>query len=331
MLATCVCFPSPLSAPKPTPMSSSATSAHLPQELVDTVIDELKNDIGSLRACSLISKPWVYRSRKYLFATVNLPTFLLRRWQDTIPTNPVELPDPHYHVQSLSLYPSTGSAAFCIPETFVNHLSSFTQVSRLTITNSLWEEWTNAFSDRALVSRYFGGFGRTLRRLELTRVYLNMAVLEGLLDIFPWLEEILIFSPMMVSEGPKSVEASPPSREHLGIPKAEESSNVVDPGKQAPSRWIDSITLLFPPKYLIVGLTNLPLRCRELVLAEDFHHMLNLLLDSTGHTLESLAIRSSFVRGNHVPLFYMDVPVSDQIEFHQVQRSRSGTVQSCAR
>ena len=295
-------------------MSSSATSTRLPQELVDTIIDELKNDVDSLRACSLVSKPWVYRSRKYLFATVNLPTFLLRRWQKRIPANPAESLDPQRHVRSLSLYPATPSAVFCIPETFIDHLSSFTQVTKLIITSSLWEEWTDAFSNRILVAKYFGGFGQALRKLELARVYLNMVALEALLEVFPQLEEVLIFSPMMVNEEVKSVEDFPHLREHRSIAKAEESPNAVVPCKPTTIRWVDSVTLLFPARDLVVGLTNLPLHCRELVLAEDFPHggdTLNLLLDSTGPTLESLVIRSTFNRGNHIFSYRVDVSVPD--------------------
>ena len=231
---------------------------------------------------------------------MNLPTFLLRRWQERIPANPV---NPHYHVRSLSLYPATGPAAFCIPETLVDHLSSFTQVSRLTVANSLWEEWTDAFSDRALVAKYFGGFGQTLRKLELTRVYLNTVALKAFLDVFFRLEEILIFSPMMVGGEAESVEASPHTWEHRGIPEAEGPRNVVVPCTRAPVRWVDNVTLLFPPKDLIVGLADLPLRCRELVLTEDFDYgrgILNLLLDSAGPTLESLTIHSASDRGNHI-------------------------------
>ena len=139
-------------------------------------------------------------------------------------------------------------------------------------------------------------------------------------------EEILVFSPMMVGEEAKSVEAFPHLQEHRHIPMVEKSSNVVDPG------WVNSITLLFPPKELTVGLTNL-LRCRELVLAEDFDYgggILNLLLDSTGPTLESLTIQSSFDRGNYILLYLTDTSVSDHTEFHQAQQSRLKIVQSCA-
>ena len=299
-------------------MSPPATSTLLPQELVDTVIDELKEDVGSLRACSLVSKPWVYRSRKHLFATVNLPTFLLRRWHVRVPANSEEPLDPHQHVRSLSLYPATPSAAFGIPETFIDHLSSFHQVSTLTITSSLWEEWTDAFSDGPLVARYFGGFGRALRKLELARVYLNMVALKALLGVFPQLDEILIFSPIMVNDEARSVEAFPHLREHRSITKAEEPPNAVEPCELAPIRFVDIVTLIFPPKDLVVALSKLPLRCRELILVEDFHRggdILNLLFDSTGPTLESLTIRSTLDRGNRIFAYPIEVFVLTTVNF----------------
>ena len=58
-------------------------------------------------------------------------------------------------------------------------------------------------------------------------------------------------------------------REHRNIIEAEGSSDVVAPRKKSTTQWVDSVTLLSPPRGLVLGLTNLPLRCRELVLAED--------------------------------------------------------------
>ena len=40
---------------------------HVPRELVDEFIDELKDDDQSLRVRSLISRCWVDRSRHHLF------------------------------------------------------------------------------------------------------------------------------------------------------------------------------------------------------------------------------------------------------------------------
>lgn len=273
-------------------MSLSAVPARLPQELIDTIIDELKNDAASLHACSLVSKPWVHRSRKHLFESVHLPTCLLRKWLERIPAGPVSPLGPHHHVRSLSLQPTAASSPFCIPESFVDHLSSFTQISNLVITSSVWGEWTDAFSDSFLVANYFGGFGQALRSLELTRVYLDMAALKALLDVFVRLERLLIFSPIMM-------EAFPYLRDGKGVVEAETSSVGASP-KSPRVRLLDVITLLFPPTELVVGLANLPLRCRELVLTEDCDysgHMFNLLLDSIGPTLESLAIQATLDRG----------------------------------
>lgn len=283
-------------------MPSPATSARLPQELIDSVVDELKHDVGSLRACSLVSKPWVYRSRRYLFATVHLPTCLLRKWLERVPADPnTRTPlDPHCHVRSLSLQPATTSAPFCIPETFVDHLSSFTQVSTLAIGSSLRKEWTDPFSDSALVAKYFGSLGQSLRKLELTRIHLNMPVLEALLDAFPRLEQILIFSPMMVNEEVKSVEALLHLRERRNN---QGPSDVVRRRlcKKVSTRQVNNLTLLFPPRELVVGLiVSLPLRCQELVFAEDAGRSgdkLDLLLSSTGPTLESLVLRNTFDKG----------------------------------
>jgi len=133
-------------------------------------------------------------------------------------------------------------------------------------------------------------------------------VLAALLDVFHQLEELLIFSPMMVNEEGGSVEAFPHLGEDQSITGVEESSGVAAPAcKRAPMgiRWVDSVTLLFPPKDLVVGLTDLPLHCRELVLAVDFDYggdAFNLLLDSTGPTLESLTIRSTYDRGPTITL-----------------------------
>ena len=297
-------------------MPSPATSARLPQELIDSVIDELKHDVGSLRACSLVSKPWVYRSRRYLFATVHLPTCLLRKWLERVPADPsINTPplDPHHHVRSLSLQPATTSAPFCIPETFVDHLSSFTQVSTLAIGSSLRKEWTDPFSDSALVAKYFGGLGQSLRKLELTRVHLNMAVLKALLDVFPLLEQILIFSPMMVDEEAKSVEAFPPYlRERRN---GQGPSDVVRrvPCEKVSTRRVNNLTLLFPPGELVMGLiVSLPLRCQELVFAEDAGRSgdkLDLLLSSIGPTLESLVLRNTFDKGeSFLPQFTSNRP-----------------------
>lgn len=296
-------------------MSPSATSTRLPQELVDSIIDELKHDVASLRVCSLVSKPWVHRSRKHLFESVHLPTCLLRKWLERIPARPGSPLGPHHHVRSLFLQPTVTYSPFCVPERFADHLASLTQVSNLIITNSLWEEWTDAFSDNLLVTKYFGGFGHALRNLELTMVYLNMAALKAMLDVFTRLEQLLIFSPIMMDKEIKSSDASSYLREPRSIVKAETSNgNRIVSSEQGPARLVNNITLLLPPTELVVGLINIPLHCRELVLTEDCDYggdMFNLLLNSTGPTLESLAIQNTLNQSNCSFSHFPCLPAND--------------------
>lgn len=290
--------PSPF-LPSPTLMSPPTTPTRLPQELVDTIIDELKNNVASLRVCSLVSKPWVHRSRKHLFEFVHLPTCLLRKWLERIPASSVSPLDPHHHVRSLFLQPTAASAPFCVPEAFVDHLSSFTQLSNLVIISSFLEEWTGAFSDGLLVTKYFGGFAKSLRCLELSRVYLNMVALKALLDVFLHLERVLIFSPIMVDEEIKSVGGFQYLQGRRSVAKAGASGATVAP-KCTPIRLVDSIVLLLPPTELVVGLANLPLHCREFVLTEECDYVgdtFNVLLNSVGPTLESLAVQNTLDRG----------------------------------
>ena len=134
-----------------------------------------------------------------------------------------------------------------------------------------------------------------------------MAALKALLDVFPQLEELLIFSPMMVGEEAKTVEAFPHLRERRDVGEAETEADdppdVVNavPCTKAFIQWVNSVTLFFPPRDLVLGLVGFPLRCRELVLVEDPFNCdgdtFNLLLDSTGPTLESLTIRNTFDKG----------------------------------
>ncbi|KAJ7868835.1 hypothetical protein B0H13DRAFT_2063810 [Mycena leptocephala] len=47
-------------------------SLELPQELIDAIIDHLSTDSPSLKACSLVRRLWLSRSRSHLFGTCNI-------------------------------------------------------------------------------------------------------------------------------------------------------------------------------------------------------------------------------------------------------------------
>ena len=59
---------------------------HLPPELLDHIIDLLRGSPRALRNCCLVSKLWVPRTRKYLFANIAFRNAtLLQSWKKTFP------------------------------------------------------------------------------------------------------------------------------------------------------------------------------------------------------------------------------------------------------
>ena len=59
---------------------------YLPQETVDYIIDLLRGERESLEQCCLVSKSWVPRTRKHLFAYIQLCSASnLESWKETFP------------------------------------------------------------------------------------------------------------------------------------------------------------------------------------------------------------------------------------------------------
>ena len=50
--------------------TTTMSNPGLPQETIDYIIDILRYDPKALKACCLISKPWIPRAQKYLFADI---------------------------------------------------------------------------------------------------------------------------------------------------------------------------------------------------------------------------------------------------------------------
>jgi len=59
---------------------------HLPRETLDHITDLLRNERETLKQCCLVSKPWVPRTQKYLFAYVRFRSASnLESWKETFP------------------------------------------------------------------------------------------------------------------------------------------------------------------------------------------------------------------------------------------------------
>ena len=75
----------------------------LPPEILDLIVDHLHYEPAALKACYVVSKSWIPRARKHLFAHVEFEAYNLERWRKTFP-DPSN--SPAHHTRSLSiLYP----------------------------------------------------------------------------------------------------------------------------------------------------------------------------------------------------------------------------------
>ena len=96
---------------------SKTEMAHfLPQEIFDLIIDHLHDEPSALKACCLVSREWVQRARKHLFAHIEFDAFSrsVSRWSETFP-DPAN--SPAHNARSLSIRYSTDLRAEDI-ETF---------------------------------------------------------------------------------------------------------------------------------------------------------------------------------------------------------------------
>lgn len=80
----------------------------LPQEILDQIIDLLQDKPETLNHCCLVSKSWVPRTRKYLFARVEIiREWDLHKWEANFP-DPME--SPAYHTHTLTVDGAFGAA-----------------------------------------------------------------------------------------------------------------------------------------------------------------------------------------------------------------------------
>jgi len=75
------------------------SNPRLPREILDYVVDLLHDKPDALKQCCLVSKSWVPRTRKHLFANINFDCASdLEQWKETFP-DPAN--SPAHHTRSL--------------------------------------------------------------------------------------------------------------------------------------------------------------------------------------------------------------------------------------
>ena len=104
------------------------TGPPLPPEILDDIVNLLHDDTRALKQCCLVSKSWVQRTRRHLFADVALRLDHLKLWKETF-LDPIN--SPAHHVRTLTI----NSRAFQGTNTEDDKwIEAFTRVTRLFLT-----------------------------------------------------------------------------------------------------------------------------------------------------------------------------------------------------
>ena len=160
----------------PDPMSCT-----LPPEIFDLVIDQLHDEPTTLKACCIVSKSWIPRTRRHLFAHVKFGAekHLFASWMKTFP-DPSK--SPAHHTRSLTIHrfltvvtTDTG-VADCV--------RTFRNVVRLHFSGLIW-------ASRSAPLVPFHGFSHTVRSLRLTNTSFEVF---NLVCSFPLLEDLALLS-----------------------------------------------------------------------------------------------------------------------------------------
>ena len=182
-------------------------SPEIPQEIIDEVIDLCSREKKTLKACSLISRAWVYRTRKHLFSKLTLTDKTLPAWCSVVvtPTSGTPsaehahphatCPSPSYTPSLLSSHVTSLHLAFTYPQTPSNpfeeallradtHFTAFINLNSLTL---------SAISFIALQSATiracFGPFAKSVRELKLSVCSLD-GKFSAFLKMFTHLEAL---------------------------------------------------------------------------------------------------------------------------------------------
>ena len=151
-------------------------SRSLPPEIFDLIIEDLYDDPTALKACCLVSKSWVPRTRRHLFARIlfHRGRSTIRSWTETFP-DPFN--SPGHHTRDLRIYePLPNKRAW---------IHYFQHVEKLSIIAFEW-----GTNETCLVQLH--GLSPTIKSLHLVHPCIPSPAVFNLVYSFPLLEDLTI-------------------------------------------------------------------------------------------------------------------------------------------
>ena len=159
-------------------------SPSFPPEVLDLIVDHLHDEPTTLKACCVVSKSWIHRTRTHLFASVEFRAskFPIQRWKKTFP-DPSN--SPAHHTRHLHVH---GYSACNIAGVY-GWIRAFHNLVRLRLGGPIWKY------HGSLVPFY--GLSPTLRSLHLK---CDSPEVLDLICSFPLLEDLALVPPGLGSE-----------------------------------------------------------------------------------------------------------------------------------
>ena len=161
------------------------SNPYLPPEILDCVVDLLYDDPNTLKGCCLVSKSWIPRTRKHLFASV--PFYVkanLESWKKTFPDPSTS---PAHYTKSLRVgcpYVVTAADADADAGGWIR---GFSRVVELEL------DACNARTDQPRISLVpFHGFSPAIKSLSMTFSTLPPSRTVNLILSFPLLEDLTL-------------------------------------------------------------------------------------------------------------------------------------------
>ena len=170
---------------------------NLPQEIADIIIDEVSKEpelvlrVTTLRACSLVSRIWVYRSQQHLFSKVAFDEVGFQKWRTNITSGKDGLTHHVTHLHFIQGYRDSHSGGL-VPD--ISGVASFANLRVLHV--------TNAPLQHEQIRSAYGTLGSTVSHLLLERCMMDIYHLASLLHFFTNLEDLSILDPRILP-GPK--------------------------------------------------------------------------------------------------------------------------------
>ena len=248
---------------------------HLPAEMLDHIVDHLHDTEDALRNCCLVSKSWVPRTRKYLFADVNFRTVAdLQSWKETFPDPSIS---PAHYARDLIVGCPEDVAG--VDAEAGGWIRGFSRVVHLDVggRNDLFREFTIPIVP-------YHGLSPTLKSLRVTAPALPSSHIFDLILSFPLLEDLaLAVSSILVDngDGPEGVEMSTTTQSS----SSPVFSGTLDLYLRAGTRSFARRLLSLQSSIHFRKLTLMWLREEDL-------SMITILVEECSHTLESLNITS---------------------------------------